>query len=107
MPVWFVRLIRKANDMRELTLLDTGYLAGGLLLCLVLPMVMSFRGPMDEATKRSCMKIVWPGQMLLAIAGLTLLTSSILAPYAAGFGAVSCITCASLLLGCLRTVRTA
>lgn len=93
--------------MRELTLLDTGYLAGGLLLCLVLPMLMSFRGPLDAATKRSCRKIVWTGQTLLAIAGLTVLTSSLLAPFAGGFGLVGCITCASLLLRRFRTVRTA
>jgi len=93
--------------MRELTLLDTVYLAGGLLLCLVLPMLMSFRGPLDAATKRSSMKIVWTGQTLLTIAGLTVLASSLLAPYAAGFGLVSCITCALLLVRHFRTVRTA
>jgi hypothetical protein len=46
--------------MRELTLLDTGYLAGGLILGLVLPLMMSFRGPLDAATRQSCMKTVAP-----------------------------------------------
>jgi hypothetical protein len=93
-------------DMRELTLLETGYLAGLLLLCLVLPLLMSFHGPLDSATRRSYMKIVWAGQTLLAIAGLTVLASSLLAPYAAGFGLASCAACAFQLLRHFQTVRT-
>jgi hypothetical protein len=93
--------------MRELTLLETSYLVGGLLLCLVLPLLMSFRGPLDAATRKSCMKTVWTGQTLLTIAGLTVLASSLLAPYAAGFGLVSCIACTLLLLRQFRAVRTA
>ena len=104
---WFVRLNRKAIDMRELTLLETGYLVGGLLLCLVLPLLMSFRGPLNAAAKRSCMKTVWTGQTLLALAGLTVLASPLFAPYAAGFGLVSCIACAFLLLRQFRAIRTA
>jgi len=50
---WFVRLNRKAIYMRELTLLETGYLAGLLLLSLALPMLMSIRSPLDPATKKS------------------------------------------------------
>jgi hypothetical protein len=100
-------LNRKAIDMRELELLDTGYLAGGLLLCLVLPLLMSFRGPLDAATRKSCVRTVWTAQALLAIAGLTVLASSLLAPYAAGFGLVSCIACAFLLFRQFRAVHTA
>lgn len=93
--------------MRELTLLETGYLAGGLLLCLVLPLLMSFRRPPDAAIKRSCMKIVWTGQTLLTMAGLTVLASSLLAPYAAMFGLVSCIACAFILHQQFRATRPA
>lgn len=61
--------------MRELTLLETGYLAGMLLLSLVLPLLMSICAPRDAATKKSCMKTVWIGQALLAVAGLGVLAS--------------------------------
>lgn len=84
--------------MRELDLLETGYLAGGLLLCLVLPLLVSFHGPVDMVARKSCMKTVWTGQILLTIAGLAVLASSQLAPYAAGFGLVSCIACALVLI---------
>jgi len=93
--------------MRELTLLETGYLAGGLLLCLVLPLLMSFRGPLNAATKRSCMKTVWTGQTLLTIAGLTVLASPLFAPYAAAFGLASCIACTFVLLRQFRVAHTA
>ena len=104
---WYVRLNRKAIDMRELTLLETGYLAGGVLLCLVLPLMMSFRGPLDAATKKSCMKTVWAGQTLLTIAVVLVRLSAPFAPYAAAFGLASCIVCAFLLLRQFRAVRTA
>ena len=93
--------------MRELTLLDTGYLAGGVLLSLVLPLLMSFRGPLDAATRKSCMKTVWTGQILLTIAVLTVRVSSLLAPYAAGFGLGCCIACTFVLLRQFRAARTA
>jgi hypothetical protein len=97
----------KDHYMRELTILETGYLAAGLLLSLVLPLLISFRGPVDAAARRECMKIVWTGQTLLTIAGLTVLVSPILAPYAAGLGLVGCIACAVLLLRRFQVVRTA
>lgn len=103
---WVVRLNRKAIDMRELTLLETGYLAGGLLLCLVLPLLMSFRSPKDAAAKRSCMTTVWTGQALLALAGLAVMASPLFAPYAAGFGLVSCVACALVLRRQLPAVQT-
>jgi hypothetical protein len=93
--------------MRELTFLETGYLCGGLLLCLALPLMMSFRGLQDSATRRSCTKIVWIGQTFLTTAGLTVLASAPVAPYAAAFGLVSSIACAFLLLRKFRAVRSA
>jgi hypothetical protein len=95
---WFVRLKRKAIDLRELTLLETSYFAGAFALSLVLPLLMSFRGPQDAATKRSCMKTVWSGQALFTLAGLAALASAPFAPYAAAFGLVSCICCVRVLL---------
>jgi hypothetical protein len=105
MPYWFVRLNRKAIDMRELTLLETGYLCGGLLLSLVLPLLMSFRGPRDAATRRSCMKTVWKGVALLTLALVVVRLSASLAPYAAVFGLVSNITCTLVLLRQFRDAR--
>jgi hypothetical protein len=84
--------------MRELTLLETGYLAGGLILCLIMPMLMSFRGPPHPATKKQCMKIVWTGQLLLAVAGLAVLWSAQLAPYAVTIGFGSYVACTIALL---------
>jgi len=93
--------------MRELTLLDTGYLAGLLPLCLVLPLLMSFRGPKCGQMKRLCMRTVWAGQVLLASAGLVVLFSARLAPYAAACGFVGYLYCAFLLLRHLRAARAA
>lgn len=75
--------------MRELTLLQTVYLAGLLSLSLVLPLLMSFRGPQDAAIKKSCMKTVWIGQTLSAFAAVVVLASAPFAPFAAAFGLVS------------------
>ena len=93
--------------MRELTLLETVYLAGMLLLSLVLPLLMSIRAPQDEATTRSCMKLLWTGQALLAVAGLAVLASASVAPYASAFCVMSCICCTLLLLRQFRAVRPA
>ena len=93
--------------MRELTLLETGYLAGMLLLSLVLPLLMSTCAPRGAATKRSCMKLVWIGQALLAVAGLAVLTSASVARYATAFGVMNCICCTFLLLRQFRVVRPA
>ena len=93
--------------MRELTLYETGYLAAGLLLCLALPLLMSFRGPQDATARRSCLRVVWTGQAFLALAGLTVLASAALAPYAATFAFVSCTGCVLLLLRQFRAARPA
>jgi len=89
--------------MRELTLLDTSYLAGGLLLCLVLPFVMSFRGPRTAAARRACLRAVWTGQALLVVSGLMILLSGRLAPHAAVAGLVGYLGCATVLIRQLRT----
>jgi hypothetical protein len=91
--------------MRELTFLETGYLCGGLLLCMVLPFLMSFRSPKDAAARKSCLKIVWTGQALLALAGLAVLVSGSVAPHAAAFGLVSTIACTLMLLRQFRETR--
>jgi hypothetical protein len=83
--------------MRELTLLETGYLGGLLLLSLVLPLIMSFYGPRDAVARRRCLRIVWMGQVSGAVAGLTVLASRSLAPYAAAFGILSCVGFAAAL----------
>ena len=93
--------------MRELTLLETGYLAGTPLLSLVLPLLMSNCARQDAATKRSCIKTVWFGQALLAVAGLAVVASASVAPYATAFGVVSCIGCTLWLLPQFRALRPA
>lgn len=101
----FVRLDGRAIDMRELTLLETGYLCGGGLLSLVLPLLMSFRSPKDATAKRSCMKTVWTGLVLLSLAVLAVRVSASIAPYAAVFGLVSNVACTLVLLRQLRDAR--
>jgi hypothetical protein len=93
--------------MHDPALLETGCFAGLVLFCLVLPLMMSFRGPLDAATRRSCMKIVWAGQALLMVAGMTVLASAPLAPYAAALGLVSCHVCAIALVRQFQAARTA
>lgn len=93
--------------MRELTLRETGYLAGLLLLSLVLPLLMSFRGPQDVAAKRSGTKTVWLGQTLGALAAVGVLASATYAPYAAALGLLSCAGCALRLLRQFRAARPA
>ncbi len=93
--------------MRELTLLESGYLAGLLLLSVVLPLLMSIRGPRDAATKRSCLKTVWIGQTPLTVAGLAVLVSAPVAPYAVLLGVTSWICCTLVLLHQFRTIRPA
>ena len=66
--------------MRDLTLLDTCYLVGLLLVSLALPLMLSLRSPRQIALPRSCMRTVWLGQALLGIAGLVVLASSAAAP---------------------------
>ncbi len=89
-------------SMRELTLLETGYLCVGLLLCLVLPLMMSARPPQDAASRILGLKIVWAGQASLALAGLVVLFSEAAAVYAALVGAVVCMGCAIVLSRHLR-----
>ena len=93
--------------MRELTLLETGYLAGMLLLALVLPLLMSACGPQAAAARKSCLRTVWMGQTLGAIAALAVLASVSIAPYATALGGMSCICCALVLLRQFRAARPA
>lgn len=91
--------------MRELTLLETGYLCGVGFLSLVLPLLMSFRSPKDATAKRSCMKTVWTGLALLTLALLTIRLSASVAPYAVVFGLVSTVVCTLVLLRQFRNAR--
>jgi hypothetical protein len=90
--------------MRELTLIETGYLGGMLVLSLVLPLFVSFLDPRDARTRRACMKTVWTGQTLGAIAALSLLCSASVGFYAMAFSAASCVCCAFVLR---RQIQTA
>lgn len=93
--------------MRDLTLLETGFLAGGLVLCLVLPLLMSVRGPLGGAARESCMRIVWTGQAILTGACLAVLASSPVAPYAAALGLMGYTGCVGMLLRRLRSADMA
>jgi hypothetical protein len=76
--------------MRDLTLLDTGYLAGLLILSLVLPLMPSLRRSRQPVSRRSCLRTVWTGQALLVIAAVGVLASTVAAPFAMLFGLLSC-----------------
>lgn len=83
--------------MRELTLLESGCLAGLLLLSLVLPLLLSLRGPQDPALRRAGLRTVWLGQAIVAGTGLCVILSATLASYATAFGLASCLGCAFAL----------
>jgi len=83
--------------MRDMTLLETAYLAGLLLLSLVLPIMLSSRGARQTAARTSCPRTVWTGQVLLGIAGVLVLVSNVVAPFAMLFGLLSCGGCAAAL----------
>ncbi len=93
--------------MRELTLLETGYLAGLLILSLMLPLLMSFRSPSNPAIRRSCLKTVWMGQASGAFCAAALLMSAVAAPYAAALGLVAYAACALVLHRQLQPARNA
>jgi Flp pilus assembly protein protease CpaA len=80
--------------MRELTLIETAFLGGGLLLSLVLPMLLSACAPDDLTARRSCLWIVLTGHVMLAIAGLVLLFSAAAAGYAIVIGSLGWLGCA-------------
>ena len=90
--------------MRELTLLEIGYLASLLLASLVLPVLLSVLSPTGR-TKTLSTRIVWTGQLFLSAAALTVLLAPPLTLFAAIFGVVIVMICASALL-CLRTMPT-
>ena len=83
--------------MRELTLIETSYLAGLLLFTLVLPLLLSIRNPREASMRRRCLRTVWIGQLPGVSAGLLILTSATVAPYAAAFGLFSYLSCALVL----------
>ncbi len=91
-------LVVLANvTMRSLELHDTLYLCYGLLICLILPMMMSVYSPGDRALRKFCIKIVWTGQLLLAMAGLVVLFSETAALYAIVIASVGYLACALAL----------
>jgi hypothetical protein len=83
--------------MRDMTILDTSYLIGLLLLSLVLPLMLSLRAPQPHAFRRSCTRTVWLGQFLLGGVGIAVLASSHAAPWAMLIGVLSWGTCALAL----------
>jgi len=91
--------------MRELTLIETGCFAGVLLLCLVLPFMLSFRAPRDTRHRKACLRTIWIGQSLLATAMLVALTSAALFPGAIGLGAGGYLGCIWALHKQLRQDR--
>jgi hypothetical protein len=88
--------------MRELTLLETGCLAGLLLLSLVLPMRLSGRVPRKSHARRASLGTVWLGQILLGVAAILILVSPGTAPFALAFGMGSCAMCTVVLQDRLR-----
>ena len=93
--------------MRELTLWETGFLATLLLFSVVLPFLMSFRGPQDPVRRSPCMNTVWLGQALGALAAVAVLASARFAPYATVFGCLSYAGCTFVLLRQFRAAGIA
>lgn len=93
--------------MREFELLDTACLSILLMLALVLPLMLTFRPPLDETLRKKCMRIVWTGQALLAAAGVLVLASSLLVPLATLLGALSIVFCALKLQRMTRLANRA
>jgi RNA polymerase sigma factor (sigma-70 family) len=93
--------------MRELRLQETLYLSFGLLLCLVLPIMMSIHAPSDIAVRKTCGRIVWTGQTVLMIAGLVILVSEAAALYAIALGSICYLACVIALRRKFRATQTA
>lgn len=96
-------MVRLDIDMRELALLETVYLAGMLLLSLGPPLMMSLRGQRTGTARRSCLRTISLGQLLCAFAGVVVLASAALSPYAATFALVSGTWCVLTLRRQFRT----
>lgn len=74
--------------MRELALIETGYLCGLLFVSLLVPLFARGTGG-NGATKAFNLRAVLSIELLLALAGVGVLVSSWFAPYAFGVGLVS------------------
>lgn len=68
-------------------------------------MMMSAYASLDMSVRKSCKKIVWTGQVVLAIAGLVVLFSSSAALYAIVIGSVSYLGCVVMLYRKLRALE--
>ena len=93
--------------MRELTLPETVFLASLLLCSVVLPLLTSFRGPQEPVRRNSCMKTVWLGQALGALAAVAVLASAQFAAYATVLGLLSYAGCTFELLRQFRAASIA
>jgi len=83
--------------MRELTLIETGYSAGLLVLSLVLPLMVSLSGARSAAARGNCIRMVWVGQVVLAMGGVGVLVSSAVAVYALALAVMGWIACVVVL----------
>jgi hypothetical protein len=91
--------------LHELKPLEAGWMCGGLLLCLVLPFMMKGYVPQEKVTRKSCLRVVWTGQMILAFGGLVLRFSEAAGVYAMALSALSYLFCAMLLRRKIRDAR--
>jgi len=92
--------------MRELSLPDTLGICLLLLLSFVLPLMLSFRSPLDAQHKIACLKLVWTGQLWVSLSGIAIYTSAIATPYAIILGTLGCFVCARMLSQKLRITET-
>jgi hypothetical protein len=91
--------------MRELSLFDTLGICLLLLLSLVLPLMLSFRPPVNALLKKACLKVVWMGQLWGALAGIAIYASATATPYAMVLGTLGCFICARMLSQKLRIIE--
>jgi hypothetical protein len=80
--------------MPELNLAQIACLAGLVLLSLVLPLMLSVSGNVE---KQPALKIVWVGQLLGALAGLSIVFFPTSYLFATSFAGTSCFFCARAL----------
>lgn len=83
--------------MRDMTLLDTGLLAGLLLLSLAVSLLPGLLWPRRLPLPRACVWIVGLGQAALGLAGVVVLASAAAAPFAFLCAGLSCAACVAAL----------
>jgi hypothetical protein len=95
------KLEREKNPMNS-TPIHELYLAAGVALSLILPLMASALAPKDSGESRPWLRTVWAGQGLLAFGGLLIVFSPLHPGYGLGVAVASCSVFGVLLHRQLR-----